>query len=399
MKVLLVNKLYPPDSAGGAEAITQALAESHRRHGLDVTVATTGDSDTTQRDHVGDIPVVRIPLSNFFWHHEIARRGAFARAAWHVRDASNRLMARALEQVIRKLNPDVVAFHNLCGFSASAWRAAQVTGKPSLQVLHDYYHLCPRSHLFAKGQRCERRCADCTLFRLGRRRQSNKVQAVVGVSQAVLDAHLSRGLFGAASVRQVIHNAITPALRERRVTTSAARVFGYIGTLSDWKGVQPMLDAFQGLLSSSPELRLRVAGSGDPSFVAALRERCADPRVEFLGRVCAPDFFRTIDALIVPSQWDDPLPTVIIESLSAGIPVVGARRGGIPELIDDRRNGLIYEPSRPGELERCLDVLAREPALMQRLRAGCERCAFTDQDRMARAHERVYEGLAAGRSA
>jgi glycosyltransferase involved in cell wall biosynthesis len=141
-------------------------------------------------------------------------------------------------------------------------------------------------------------------------------------------------------------------------------------------------------------LTLRVGGRGDAQFVAELNERHQHPNIEFLGHVAPATFFGSIDALIVPSLWDEPLPTVIIEALSAGVPVIGARRGGIPEMIRHGGNGLLYEPSRPDELNHCISRLAREPALLRKLRQGCAASrSFTDQDRMAAAHERIYERL------
>ncbi len=397
MKLVLVNKLYAPELAGGAETIARSLAESHRRRGYDVTVVTTTAGDTLVRDEVGGVPVVRLPLRNFFWHHEAGRRNALARAAWHVRDAQNHAMARAFSDVIAELDPDVISFHNLAGFSASVWGAARARRTPALQVLHDYYHLCPRSQLYAHGQRCERRCTDCALFRLGRRSASNQLQAVVGVSQAVLDAHVTRGLFGATPVRTVIHNAVAPVGTPRSGAEGPARVFGYLGTLGDFKGVEPLLEAFTAALRCEPGLRLRVAGSGEPSFSAALRDRYAHPNLEFLGRVVASEFFRTIDVLIVPSLWDEPLPTVIIEALSAGVPVIGARRGGIPELIAPEENGLLYDPAELGALEGRILRLARDPELRSTLARGCAGSgALSDEDRMAREHERVYERLCGG---
>ena len=392
MKLLLVNKLYHPDAAGGAETITKALAESHRRRGIDVTVATTTAGDRVVEEEVGGIPVVRLPLRNFFWHNEASRRSALQRAAWHARDAQNRAMGRALGRLIQKLDPDLIAFHNLAGFSASAWGVARRARKPALQVLHDYYHLCPRSQLFDQGRRCKRQCTDCALFRIGRAAQSNQLQAVVGVSRAVLDAHVSRGLFDGLGLRSVIHNALAPLGVARPSDARVARVFGYLGTLGEFKGILPMLRAFKTSLRSEPGLSLRVGGRGDAAFVAELKQRFQHPQIEFLGQVTASSFFASIDVLIVPSLWDEPLPTVIIEALSAGTPVIGARRGGIPEMIRHGKNGLLYEPSRPDELDHCILRLTREPALLRNLQQGCAGTpSFTDQDRMAAAHERIYE--------
>jgi glycosyltransferase involved in cell wall biosynthesis len=394
MKLLMVNKLYAPQSAGGAETITQALAEAHQRRGIDVTVATTTEGEREETDEVNKVPVVRLPLRNFFWHQEASKRNALARAAWHARDAQNRAMGSALGRLIQRVQPDLIAFHNLSGFSASAWGAARRARKPALQVLHDYYHLCPRSQLFAQGRRCKRQCTDCALFRIGRRAQSNRLQAVVGVSRAVLDAHVVRGLFDALPLRSVIHNALSRQQTPQPSEVRVARVFGYLGTLGEFKGIVPLLRAFKTSLRTEPGLRLRVAGRGDAAFVEGLNAVHHHPSIEFLGHVQSVDFLRSIDALIVPSLWDDPLPTVIIEALNAGVPVIGARRGGIPEMIRHGSNGLLYEPSRPDELDHCILRLSREPALLSKLRSGCTVTrSFSDQDRMAAGYERVYERL------
>jgi glycosyltransferase involved in cell wall biosynthesis len=400
MRLLLVNKLYPPDAAGGAEAVTRSLALAHRRRGIDVTVATTTAGAAIVEDEVEQIPVVRLPLQNFFWHHESARRSSLARLAWHARDAQNRAMGRALGKLIARLRPHVVAFHNLAGFSSAAWTAARAAGLPAVQVLHDYYHLCPRSQLYARGRRCERRCVECKLFRIGRRAQSNQLQAVVGVSGAVLEAHVARGLFGGSGLRTVIHNAVAPPplMAAGPRADGGARVFGYLGWLGEWKGLVPLLDAFEAARAQEPSLRLRVAGRGDPAFVASLRARQPSAAIEFAGHVVGRDFLRGIDALIVPSLWDDPLPTVIIEALSAGVPVIGARRGGIPEMIECGVNGLLFEPTRASELVQAILRLAREPGLLGAL-SQADRAAreFGDEGRMAAEHERVYERVCEAR--
>jgi glycosyltransferase involved in cell wall biosynthesis len=401
MRLLLVNKLYPPDAAGGAEAVTRTLAQAHRRRGIEVTVATTTSAARPIEDEIERVPVMRLPLQNFFWHHETARRSGLARLAWHARDAQNRAMGRALGGLIARLRPHVIAFHNLAGFSSAAWTAAQAAGVPAIQVLHDYYHLCPRSQLYAHGRRCERRCVECKLFRIGRRAQSDQLQAVVGVSGAVLAAHLSRGLFGRSGLRTVIHNALAPLplTAAGSPRTERARVFGYLGVLGAWKGLLPLLDAFAAAQAQEPLLRLRVAGRGDPAFLAQLRARQPSAAIEFAGHVVASEFLRGIDALIVPSLWDDPLPTVIIEALNAGVPVIGARRGGIPEMIQAGVNGLLFEPTEPSELVQLLLRLAREPDLLRSLGVRGEAARdFADEERMAAQHERVYAQVCEGRA-
>ena len=67
MKLLLVNKLYHPDHGGGAETITRSLAEAHLRRGYAVTVVTTTAGHRTVEEEVNGVPVIRLPLENFFF--------------------------------------------------------------------------------------------------------------------------------------------------------------------------------------------------------------------------------------------------------------------------------------------------------------------------------------------
>ena len=66
----------------------------------------------------------------------------------------------------------------------------------------------------------------------------------------------------------------------------------------------------------------------------------------------AADVYAQIDVLVVPSLWLENSPLVIHEAFMAGIPVVGARIGGIADLVEDGRSGLLYDPTSPAELTR-----------------------------------------------
>jgi len=80
------------------------------------------------------------------------------------------------------------------------------------------------------------------------------------------------------------------------------------------------------------------------------------------------DFLPEIDVLVVPSVWDEPLPTVVVEAFTHGVPVIGSRRGGIPELIEDGRTGLLFDPAQPGSLEAALGRFIDDPRLAYRMR-------------------------------
>ena len=147
---------------------------------------------------------------------------------------------------------------------------------------------------------------------------------------------------------------------------------GYVGTLVWHKGVHVLLDAVKGLPSAAFELK--IFGSPDvfPAYAADLRARAAGLPVRFMGafdRERTAEVYAQIDVLVVPSIWLENSPLVIHEAFMAGVPVVGARIGGIADLVADGRTGLLYDPTSPADLAAALRRLIEHPERLYELTA------------------------------
>jgi glycosyltransferase involved in cell wall biosynthesis len=121
---------------------------------------------------------------------------------------------------------------------------------------------------------------------------------------------------------------------------------GLIGQISPHKGHADAIDAMR-LLGDG--FRLLVAGTGDPSYEASLKQSAAGLPVEFLGFVPAPDFFQKTDVLIVPS-WEEPFGIVLLEAMASGIPVIATNSGGPAEIV----RGLLIPPRDPTALAQAI---------------------------------------------
>ncbi len=77
--------------------------------------------------------------------------------------------------------------------------------------------------------------------------------------------------------------------------------------------------------------------------------------------------YADIDVLVVPSLWPENSPLVIHEAFMAGVPVVGARQGGIPGLVTHDVNGLLYDAFSPSALAAALRTLIDDPERVRRL--------------------------------
>lgn len=391
MKILVVNTLYHPTLFGGAERVVQSLAEGMLEAGHQPTVVTLGTEPGVRSDVVGGVPVHYVGLRNLYWPFPADQRVGFVKPVWHAIDTRNPAMGRALARLIDVERPDVVHTHNLMGFSTGAWAVAARRRVPIVHTLHDYYLLCPKSSMFADGENCASQHLSCAIFSRPRVRASAHVGAVLGVSRFVLDRHLAFGAFPHAVLRDVAYNPYdAPSPPPMPAPRPVLRV-GYLGRLDPSKGIEHLLDACAALPAGGWELH--VAGAGPADYELALRARARGRPVQFVGHVHTESFLPSIDVLVVPSLWNEPLGMVAVEAFAAGVPVIASLRGGIPELVTER-TGWLFDPAEPAELTAILSRLIDDP---QRARERREACLTRARDfarpRVVAQYERAYAAV------
>ncbi|MGK8471561.1 glycosyltransferase family 4 protein [Stutzerimonas stutzeri] len=383
MKILFLNAFYPPHIGGGAEVILRHLAEGLQRRGCEVAVLATGPDAGLSMQLQDGVRVYRAGLANLYWHYTQQRPGRLARLGWHYRDRYNADMRQHVREVIQREQPEIVVSNNLTGWSISAWDEITAAGLPIVQVLHDLYLLCPKDTMFNRGKCCQRQCGLCSVFRLGHAGASAQVATVVGVSRFVLERVATQGYFSHAR-RHVVHNC-TPAnpgqdsnLKQR---SNHPLRFGYIGTLSENKGVGWLIEQFQRL---DIDARLDIAGRGKLEYEAKLKAMADPTKVSFLGYCDSDAFMQSIDVLVVPSLWAEPFGLVAVEGCANHLPVIASNMGGLPEIIRDECNGLLCSPDDPDSLGIAMLWLYIDGALRQRLasQARASVLSLLDMERM-----------------
>jgi len=120
----------------------------------------------------------------------------------------------------------------------------------------------------------------------------------------------------------------------------------FSGRLNKEKGVLELIEAMT-MLSNYPDIKLLIIGSSffanvgsDDFFCATLKAKAAPlhNRIFFTGYIPydqMPQYLRVADVAVIPSVWDDPFPTTVLEALAIGLPIVATRRGGIPEEVTE----------------------------------------------------------------
>jgi len=356
MRILFINVLYEPYIGGGAEIILRDLVKGSQILGHEVKVLSFWDKDDKE-EVIDGIPVYRAKIPNIYLPYGKIRQPFLKRRLWHMLDIYNPISKKIVIKQIRDFKPDIVSIHNIYGWSCSIWDAVSESGVPAIQVLHDYYLLCP-TNMFKNNNVCKRRCLICRLLRLPYKSRSNKLKAVVGVSNFILNHYLSYGYFQNVPIKKVIYNSRKLDININKMVDLNYINFGFIGTLAPNKGIEVLLKAYHKI--KKPNHRLFVAGSGKKDYEEYLKSKYKDDSIVFMDRVDPKDFFEKVDVTIVPSIWYENFPGVIVESFAFGVPVIGSNIGGIPEMIIEGVNGMFFDPYKEGDLEEKMLKLESE---------------------------------------
>lgn len=329
MKICIICTLYPPFVLGGAEISTALLAQGLVRNGHEVSVITTGN--TYSKETIEGVTVYRLENKNIYWRYPQRDKPLAKKMLWHFFDMYNVRYQKKLQDLLSMLKPDIVHTGNLCGLSCIVWNVAKQQHIPIVHTLRDYYLLCPQQTMIKGAQSCQSQCLVCKSYSVMKKNMSQKVDAVVGISNFILRQHLEFGYFKNTTAIRVIPNSIEPNI----IPTNTAEIkdIGYIGRLSPEKGIELMIEAFIGSHNKGKN-KLRIAGSGNKKYIDSLKNKYQDEHIVFCGKCKPADFFRTIGLLIVPSLWNEPFGRVVIEAYSAHIPVLMANNGGLAELAE-----------------------------------------------------------------
>jgi glycosyltransferase involved in cell wall biosynthesis len=419
VRILHLIHDYLPLHAAGSEIYTASLAATQRAAGHEVAVFTCEEDRAAPqwslRERVHDGVRVFEGIYNRIYDDLTEQ--------W-----DDPRMAEVFAGVLERWKPDLLHVQGLQFVGGvSALRAAAAHRVPVVMTLHEYWLLCPRAGLMydVNGRACETAtpadCARCVdIYPIDRRRWGDARhggQAAPGAPADAVDkppqgsfAELgNRRWFARAlvqrdvdleAVRHLVGRFIAPSrfLLERFVAAGwprekmvhadygfppAARRAprdegrlraGFVGTPSDYKGVEVFARAVARLPATTP-LRATIHGHLEwfpevGARLAALAARA--PALTLAGPFDAARrdaVLATLDLLVVPSLWWENSPLTIHEAWQRGLPVLASDRGGMAELLA-QGGGATFPPGDDAALARLLERAANEPALLASWRAS-----------------------------
>ena len=197
---------------------------------------------------------------------------------------------------------------------------------------------------------------------------------IVTVSNAVAN-HVKQSRYVKDDQIQVIYNGVDNAVYHE-IDASAvcdqfgiaqdALVIGIVGRVNAWKGQGDFLKAVTPILQANPKAVAFLAGSafeGEEWRVDELEKAISDSpvagqikRIDYYNKTT--ELYNMFDIFVLPSTNPDPLPTVVLEAMACGKPVVSYRHGGVCEMVKEGENGLLATPNQPAELTKAIQDLA-----------------------------------------
>ena len=223
------------------------------------------------------------------------------------------------------------------------------------------------------------------------------VQLFVAPSRSIADAHERLGLHRSkllVSDYGFAQQSPAPSEVDRAPRVEGPVRIGFVGTLVWHKGLHVLLEAARELPAGAYEIEVWGALDTFPDYTASLRAMARGLPVRFCGAFHngqGAEVYRRFDLLVVPSLWPENSPLVIHEAFMAGVPVVAARVGGIPELVTDGVNGALYDAASPAALADTLRGLVLRPDRLAEMARHAPAVKTIAED--ARDWERRYESL------
>jgi glycosyltransferase involved in cell wall biosynthesis len=172
----------------------------------------------------------------------------------------------------------------------------------------------------------------------------------------------------------------------------------FVGVLERYKNIAGVAAAWRRAAAQIPDARLRLVGDGRETDAVARLLADVPGQTEWTRRLTPDEVAQALDdatVLLLPS-FSEGLPRVAMEAFARGRPVIGARAGGIPDIVEDGVNGLLVDPHDPNSIADALVRILSDRELAERLAAGAAASAerwLQPPEVYARRMRELVEGL------
>lgn len=371
MKILLAHKFH--SLTGGAEVFYFEVARVLKQNGHEVAFFSTASESNIK---TGDREVF-VQAPNYNSKNLIKKTTALLDIFY----SQDKMLE--FEKIILDFKPDIIhVFAVHVHLTPSILEAAKKHNIPVVMSCNDYKHICPSYKIYDGNSNCElckggkfynaafKKCCKGSLaFSL-----ASTIEAYVHEHKRVYDRLVDKYLFASEFMlektkefwpnKQVSYGKLKNPFKPFDYEPQFTGDYGlYFGRIIDEKGVDRIVDAARNI-----DVPIKIIGDGPD--LSKLKSIVSDEdirNIEFLGPMWGSELTAVLQQakfVIVPSLWHENFPYVIFQAFASGKPVIGSKRGGIPELIQSDK-GILFEPDNIHELETAILKLWGDSALCE----------------------------------
>jgi glycosyltransferase involved in cell wall biosynthesis len=318
MKILLVHDHYRSSAPSGEDQVFRNELTLLKKHGVDVTTFERFNDDINDSSRIKRL--------------KLARDTAWSPTTY-----------QDLSELVSEIRPDIAHFHNTFPLiSPSAYLACREYGVPVVQTLHNFRLICPGALLIRDGRPCED-CVGTNLLPALRYRRYRGSLPATGALVWMLMRNRWHGTYTTLVNRYIAltefaaGRLIAGGLPRDRMSvkpnfspnisvpgTGDGGYVVYVGRLSEEKGVRTLLTAWK-LVAGIP---LKIMGDGPlrkELELIAMRDNISAEFLGFCDRPTIVDIVGRATFQIIPSEWYEGFPMVVVEAYACGTPVVASR--------------------------------------------------------------------------
>lgn len=290
-----------------------------------------------------------------------------------------------------EIKPSVVHFHKFNKISYSAILAAKLCGIKTVLGIYDYWYFCPGGMLIDEQRNLCRKfhgawCKDCSAVRDFRfllplttpvRRPFfnlflNRIDAFAVLSNSLKELLTEYGIKKNKIylVRQVFN-----LKEEEKKETEENNWILYVGWIDPRKGPDIAIQTAVEVLKTNPDVKLYMIGEAldktyEKEILKMLEEKNLKNKVFLLGRKQYSEvvsFYNKSRVVLVPEQWENMSPVVLVEAMNFRKAVVASNIGGLPEFIEDKISGFLVKHNKPEEFAEKTRLLLNDKSLAREM--------------------------------
>ena len=423
-RIILTTHLFFPDFFGGTETLVHDVAVALKESGYSVVIVTghPWDRQSGFIDHFDELDVDSLRVVRFNY-----QRASIGGSLNPMRDDyANPVFEAGFEKLLEEFKPDIVHFHHFGRLSIKAIDACEARRIPALFTATDFWAVCPTQALLLSdgaicdgpikgGANCLKHITSISQPAWASRLVNSVPIRTLGSAMNVLE-RIDKDIGGRVGVIQalakrtaiiaqrfrLLRRIFVPtlhaqtALQRNGIPGDKFRVLpfglkdhgytkrvrekgegnltlGFIGQFLPHKGLHVLIEAIS-LLPADIPVQVNIYGKF-PETETPYSQKLNllsqhEKRVKFCGvfeNTKIPIVLDEIDALVIPSLWHENMPLVSLSAQAAGCPLIASDIGGLSDIVEHDRNGLLFSPGSAAELRDRILQLITDHDLLNRL--------------------------------